>query len=124
MIFEGGTAPDVCIKTDKYVLVIEGKQTEGKRTTTTKWGMQRDQLIRHMDAFLDDAIRPVFGLFIYDGRVSANYNFEEYLSGQAFEESLIHRKDKKLLEKARNGFLGAVTWEELGRIFHVSVCNK
>lgn len=124
MIFEGNTAPDVCIITDHFVLVIEAKQTEGERTTTTTWGTDRDQLIRHMDAFLDDPIRKVYGLFIYDENPKYNYDFDVYKSISIFSKSLVHRKNNNLIKKAKDGYLGAITWDELSRLFDVKIGHK
>lgn len=123
MVFEGATAPDVCIQTKDFVIVIEGKQTEGKRTTETCWGAERDQLIRHMDAFLDDPTRNVYGLFIYEDNKTAHYNFAEYKSETIFHNSLIHR-DRLLIKKAKSGFLGALTWDELASKFGAVVKHK
>ena len=123
MIFEGRTAPDVCIITDQYVLIVEGKQTEGKRTTTTKWDNRRDQLIRHMDAFLDDENKVIYGLFICEESSKSAYNLEEYKNGHIFEQSLKHR-DAGSIEKVREGYLGVISWEELEERFNVRIGQK
>lgn len=122
MIFEGPTAPDVCIITEKYVLVAEGKQTEGKRTTVVEWDDQRDQLIRHMDAFLDND-KDVYGLFIYEKSSQSNFRLSEYGGCRIYEQSLKHR-ETQLIEKAQKGYLGALTWEELEAEFDVKIGHK
>lgn len=120
MVFEGNTAPDVLIESANYVLVVEGKQTEFKRTQSTKWGTRRDQMIRHMDALLDGE-RPVYSLFICSRGTEIKYDLAAYKREDVFRESLVHRSDEQKIRKSMNGVLGSITWEELAERFGVSL---
>ena len=67
-IFEGHTQPDIFIETDDLIVVIEGKRTEKKPTTTTKWMHGRNQMLRHLDcAWETRGGKQLGGFFIVEG---------------------------------------------------------
>ena len=61
--FEGFTEVDCCLETDKLVLLIEGKRTEGLSESTT-WYSGRNQLHRNLEAARDLAAGREFGVFV------------------------------------------------------------
>ena len=123
-LFEGKTSPDVCIRTDSYYLLIEGKLTEPKLTRRTQWVKNRDQLIRHIDAFLDNRDgnggKPlkVYGLYIISGAMKEKYKNQlaDYENDSKYKEWMPHRAGsaKEIMQKS---YLGYVTWEDLEQFF-------
>ena len=61
--FEGFTEVDCCLQTNKLVLLIEGKRTEGL-SQSTAWYPGRNQLYRNLEAARDLAAGREFGVFI------------------------------------------------------------
>ena len=49
-VLEGAFQPDVYLETENFIVVIEGKRTERKATSSTTWMPFRSQMLRHMDA--------------------------------------------------------------------------
>lgn len=49
-ILEGITYPDVWLRTERALIVIEGKRTEPDITRRTTWMPVRHQMLRHIDA--------------------------------------------------------------------------
>jgi len=123
-IFEGQTQPDVFIQTPDLIIVIEGKRTEKKPTTTTKWMANRHQMLRHIDCAWEIAgNRRVIGFFIVDGHdadcaVPINWiNYaKQTISSEAIASSLPHRS----LEEQKgiaSCFAGVITWQRLCKEF-------
>ena len=61
--FEGPTVVDCCLETEKLVLLIEGKRTEGL-SKSTAWYSGRNQLHRNLEAARDLAAGREFGVFV------------------------------------------------------------
>ena len=119
--FEGGTHPDVYIKTTMLTVVIEAKWTEPRITSHTTWRKEgeRDQLIRHMDALLPfEPLKGngrVFGLFIVDahGKISQYVLKQLFASEWYFIRSLPHRVDNGSFREIMSGFCGVYTWQSI-----------
>jgi hypothetical protein len=120
-ILEGPTYPDVYIRTESLVLVIEGKRTEGGTTKASQWQKVRHQLLRHMDCAWEATTLPVFGMFIVEGApdgdpksigVPAKWIAEAKaeVSPQALDGSFPHRSPQRRSQLAK-GFLGVTTWQ-------------
>lgn len=126
-IFEGPTQPDVCIKTDQFYLLIEGKLTEGHLTRDTDWVKgKRDQLFRHIDAFLNNTDMdetgtplPVYALYIISKNKINTYKEQlaDYDKIEKVREWLPHRSDREIQAIMRNSYLGYTTWEDLQKYF-------
>ena len=140
-VLEGATKPDVTIETDSFVLVIEGKRTEPHLTENTTWMKHRDQMIRHLDGVYEYinsncSEKKVFGAYIIaedtdpafrvHHRPRPQYKMGKYQGGpyrrgscaSCWDDALPHRTldERNVLKE---GFLGWLTWEELGRLFDV-----
>lgn len=74
-----------------------------------------------MDAFLDDG-KPVYGLFICEEKDCDRYR-GEYSMENVFNASLSHR-NQDLIEKVKNGFIGVISWQTLGKEFGVKIGHK
>lgn len=121
-VFEGPTCPDVCIKTEKSIIVIEGKRTENGPTRKTKWMKMRDQLLRHIDGVWDWEERgnkTVVGLYIVEGHETSGDVEEKWLkharetiSKETLSGSLPHRTDRER-EAIAACFAGVTTWQNV-----------
>jgi len=115
--FEGGTHPDVYIKTNTCHVVIEAKWTEPRITAYTTWRKEgeRDQLIRHMDALVGADGLPVFGLFLIDAhRKISKVDIERrFRDDHYIKTSVPHRIADKSWQFIKNGYRGVFTWQEL-----------
>lgn len=133
-IFEGPTQPDVCIKTDQFYLLIEGKRTEGHLTRDTDWVKgKRDQLFRHIDAFINNTDKdetglplPVYALYIISEDKIETYKEQlaDYKNFDKVREWLPHRSDDEIRAIMKNSYLGYTTWENLQKHFdkyHISL---
>lgn len=118
-IFEGATYPDVYIKTEKFLVVIEGKRTESDVTTTTKWMPCRHQMLRHLDcAWEVKGNREVLGFFIVESHVGASVppdwcaRASRTTNFDVVRSSLPHRSPEEQWAIARS-FIGITTWQEI-----------
>ena len=117
-IFEGETQPDVFMETVDIIVVIEGKRTERKPTTKTKWMDGRNQMLRHIDcAWEIRGKKKVFGFFIVEGKDNALDIPSEWIafaketiSETAVASSLPHRGPIEQKEIAA-AFIGVTTWQ-------------
>jgi len=144
-VLEGATKPDVYIKTDNFILLIEGKRTEAGFTRHTTWMKRRDQMIRHMDSCypLEGSPRlPVFGLYIVSDEndpvfVSGKRRFPKwetrigwYHNLENWKRSLPHRTKGgcsskiQVIEKMQRHFLGYITWNDLSSVFPDVKCDQ
>ena len=126
-LFEGKTRPDVYIKTPDLIMVIEGKRTERKPTTSTTWMAGRHQMLRHIDCAWEIAgDRKVVGFFIVeeigtDCQVPAawiDYAMQT-LTPKAITSSLPHRSPEEQAGIA-SCFAGVTTWQLLCREFNLN----
>jgi hypothetical protein len=125
-IFEGPSQPDVYIETKNLIVVIEGKRTEPKPTTSTKWMPGRHQMLRHLDcAWEVKGRKQIIGFFIVEGfgdtvDVPANWiTFShQTISSQAVSTSLPHRGPEEQAAIAR-GFKGITTWQRVCSEFNI-----
>jgi len=120
-VLEGESRPDACLQTDRMLLVVEGKRTEPKATTTTTWMKRRSQLVRHMDsAWEGRGNRRVFGLLVVEAqhvdRVPPDWTRETdaEFSKANLVSSLPHRTPQERDDIAA-GFLGTTTWQMVCR---------
>ena len=118
-IFEGSTSPDIVIETDDAVFVGEGKRTEPDITSSTTWLANRDQLIRHVDSFLNQS-KQIYSFYILE---KAEYNkgrykqsMKKYLDRGYFAKSLPHRDDNEI-DRAFQSFVGFIFWEDIADCF-------
>jgi len=125
-VLEGRTQPDACLESETFLLVLEGKRTERKATSSTTWLPRRSQILRHMDAAFEISEgRRVFGLMIVEGPGGADSvtpsaywlnQAEEEISDSSLSASLPHRT---VAERAHiaEGFLGVTTWQAVCKRF-------
>jgi len=117
--FEDKTQPDVCIRTNKFYLLVEGKRTERRLTKKTEWVKERDQLVRHIDAFLDNTdgefggALPVFGVEIISASAREQYDFTSYDDESNFDIWLPHRTKEMRQLVQKKFLLEHMTWEDL-----------
>lgn len=119
-IFEGQTQPDVFIETDDLIIVIEGKRTEIKPTTTTKWMSGRDQMLRHLDcAWEIRGNKQLFGFYIVEGDDESP---DVPLRWQAFASDTISRpvvvsslphRGQDEQQGIASCFIGVTTWQSV-----------
>ena len=107
---EGSSKPDVYVETNKFILVVEGKRTELRKTETTRFFKKdRDQLIRHMDSAVECAgNKPVYGLFITE----RDYKTEGYARLQYFRDAMPHRTEAEC-KMIKHNLLPELKWDEL-----------
>ncbi|MFC1579555.1 hypothetical protein ACFL4N_01435 [Thermodesulfobacteriota bacterium] len=125
-IFEGQTQPDVFIQTPDVLVVIEGKRTEPKPTTSTKWMDGRHQMLRHIDcAWEIKGKRTVIGFFIVEGKGTAEDvppDWMDYaratISSEPIASSLPHRGPEEQKSIA-SCFAGVTTWQRVCKEFGI-----
>lgn len=130
-LFEGLDYPDVVFTNEKMVLIIEGKLTEPRFTTRTTWLDCRDQMIRHLDSAMackQFSGKSVFGMYVVgdesrdesikqSGR-HPHYDWACYDNIEYWASSMPqYSADKDRVRKVMDGFLGHVTWHEIGKVF-------
>jgi hypothetical protein len=114
-ILEGPSYPDVFLQTPTVILVIEGKFTEARPTTSTTWLSGRHQMLRHIDAAWDQrAGRRVFGCFIVEDVNAIGWRraSDATVSAEALRSSLPHRTEAERRAIA-DAFLGITSWKAL-----------
>jgi len=125
-IFEGKTQPDVYIQTPDLLTVIEGKRTEKKPTTSTKWMVGRHQMLRHLDCAWEIAARrKLLGFFIVEGVGSTPEvpdRWVEYaghaVCSEAKRSSLPHRGPEEQAAIV-SCFAGVTTWQRVCAEFDI-----
>jgi len=119
-IFEGQSQPDVFIQTPDLMIVIEGKRTELKPTTSTKWMPGRHQMLRHIDCAWEIARRrKIVGFFVVegekiDGEVPECWMTyaKETIAPSAVASSLPHRGPEEQ-QGIVSCFAGVTTWQRV-----------
>lgn len=114
-IFEGYTHPDIYIETEDSIYVGEAKRTEDKLTDETKWLACRDQLIRHIDAVIDET-KKVYSFLIIDDEKVKYYHLSQYDDERFYAENLPHRS-QDIIKKAKESYLGYTTWSKINELF-------
>ena len=112
---EGASYPDAYLRTNRAVVVIEGKFTERAPTTHSTWMDVRHQMLRHIDAAWDTrAKRSVFGFFIVEDTGAPGWTnaVKQTIAREALQESLPHRTPAVRASIAE-AFLGITTWEQV-----------
>jgi hypothetical protein len=125
-IFEGKTQPDVFIQTSDLLIVIEGKRTERKPTTSTKWMRGRHQMLRHIDCAWEIRNRKqVIGFFIVEGtgeKGDVPPSWLDYakttINSDSIASSLPHREPQERISIA-SCFAGVTTWQLICREFGI-----
>lgn len=121
-IFEGYTNPDIYIETTDSIFVGEAKRTERDITTKTKWSENRDQLIRHIDALLDQK-KKIYSFYILDkiefGKGIYSQRMGQYRDEEYFKANLPHRDDK-LVKRAKESFIGYIFWQQIEKLFDIT----
>jgi hypothetical protein len=124
-VFEGRTSVDAYVRTNRYLILVEGKRTEPGPTTHTSWMEVRHQVLRNIDAAWDARDdRDVVAFFAVQGDDSDPTSVppawrqavEATISVDALAGSLPHRSEAVRREMARS-FRGAVTWQAICREF-------
>jgi hypothetical protein len=119
-IFEGRTQPDIFIETDDLIVVIEGKRSETKPTTTTKWMQGRNQMLRHLDcAWEIRGGKQLVGFFIVEGNGRSEdvppdwHTFAaDTISHPTIASSLPHRGQEEQ-DGIVSCFSGVTTWQRI-----------
>ena len=118
-ILEGPTWPDVYLRTDRLVIVIEGKNEEPEHTTRTDWMEVRYQMLRHIDGAWPKtaADPPVVGFYVVEAEPGSTKVPDKWLrfsdetvSEHALVGSLPHRSAEERAAFAES-FLGVTTWQ-------------
>lgn len=113
--FEGFTALDCCLITDRAVVVIEGKRTEPV-SPKVLWYPRRNQLWRNVEAAQTLAVDRAFGVIV--GVEHEDDGVREVATAMAsLDDSCPHLQPDERASLARH-LLGFVTWMgTLGRAF-------
>jgi hypothetical protein len=127
-IFEGPSQPDVFIETPSVLVVIEGKRTEPKPTTSTKWMAGRHQMLRHIDcAWEVRGQKQVVGFFVVEGDGGGEevpQQWVEYArettAAASVASSLPHRGPEEQRQIA-SCFIGVTTWQKICREFGIDI---
>ena len=106
--FEGWTNVDCWLETEKIVIFIEGKRTEGI-SSATHWYPSRNQLVRNIEVAKEwaEPQGKQFGVILCA-------EFPVDMRPDAFEKSLPHFTPAER-EILKSHYLGCVTWEEIRR---------
>lgn len=124
-VFEGRTSVDAYIRTNHYVVLVEGKRTESGPTTQTSWMKVRHQVLRNIDAAWDNrAHRQVVAFFAVEGSEPDPTAVPDVwrnavtatVSEAALSGSLPHRSPE-VRQQMAGCFIGAVTWQAICREF-------
>jgi hypothetical protein len=127
-VLEGPSRPDALLESEDFVLCIEGKRTENCCTTTTKFMSCRSQLVRHMDAAMEEyPEKRIFGLLIVEGsggsgakepsdhwRAECRAQYAE----EMLRESLPHRPADER-QAIADRILGLTTWQAVSAEFRI-----
>jgi hypothetical protein len=115
-VFEGKTAVDMLMKTETLIVLIEGKRTEPRPTTSTIWMAVREQMLRNIDAAWDNrGDRNIVGFYIVGDDASTSLSstwtraVDNTVSAAMLNGSLPHRSRTERDEIAQS-FIGATTW--------------
>ncbi len=127
-VLEGTTQPDVYLETENCIIVIEGKRTERKPTTSTQWMHVRHQMIRHIDAVWDlKAAKRIFGFFVVEAENINSLVLKKWLeyselttNDEILKKSLPHRSQQQR-EQIAESFLGVTTWQAICNEFDISI---
>jgi hypothetical protein len=112
---EGASYPDVYLRTNRAVVVVEGKFTERAPTTNSTWMNVRHQMLRHIDAAWDTrGRRSVFGFFVVEDTSAPGWAnaVKQTIAPEALQDSLPHRSPAARASIAE-AFLGITTWEQV-----------
>lgn len=127
-VLEGESRPDAFLETEELVVCIEGKRTEAGCTTSTTWMRSRSQLVRHMDAAMEQfPNKRVLGLLIVEGdgdatAVTPSTHWQNESAAQyardMLDRSLPHRQveERSAIEA---GVLGVTTWQAVCSEFNL-----
>jgi hypothetical protein len=127
-VLEGKSAPDVFIETTNALIVVEGKRTERKATSSTTWMPKRSQMLRHMDAAWEiRGAKRVLGLMIVEGdgdadAISVSPHWANQAKVQVLEQTLRDSLPHRSFEERRQiaaGFLGVTTWQRVCAAFSI-----
>lgn len=118
--FEGSTVPDIYIETPSHIFIGEAKRTELQLTTDTTWLEERDQMVRHIDAVLDNP-KEVIAFFIFnkegfEKRFASK--IDRYRDADYLKSSLPHR-DLSEVERVAETFVGYAFWEDIAERFGI-----
>jgi hypothetical protein len=127
-VFEGPSQPDVFIETPSVLIVVEGKRTEPKPTTSTKWMVGRHQMLRHLDcAWEVRGQKQVVGFFVVEGDGGGEQVPQRWLGyardttgAASIASSLPHRGPEEQRQIA-SCFIGVTTWRRICREFGIDI---
>ena len=118
-VLEGPTHVDAFIRTDKAVIVIEGKRTETGPTTRTDWMPVRYQMLRNLDCAREAYPNlALYGFYIVEGdeRGAVPKKWWEFVAQTTAPESvtasLPHRPEEEQIAII-SAFRGITTWQEV-----------
>lgn len=127
-VLEGPSQPDVYLDSADAVIVVEGKRTETRPTTSTAWMRVRHQMLRHLDAAWEHRQgRRIYGLFIVEaekGTTSVvpssawHEAVELTISDKVLTGSLPHRSTDERSQIA-SALLGVTTWQAVCDEFQI-----
>ncbi|MEN6587359.1 MAG: hypothetical protein ABFE02_15065 [Sulfuricella sp.] len=103
--FEGFTSVDCLLETERLLVFIEGKRTEGI-SSATDWFPRRNQVIRNVEVAREMAGKSKE----YAVLLCAEQHID--LPDKAWQESLPHCQDFEIEELKRH-YLGCATWSEI-----------
>ena len=116
-VFEEYSYPDIFIEGKDYIIICEGKWTEGQITEETTYlknnrDEHRNQMVRHIQAGLNYSDKPVYAFYIVD----ENCGYQEKLSKEGFKECLGRETilpDDIEKQKIIESYFGYTTWQDI-----------
>lgn len=106
--FEGVTRLDFLLATDRLVVTVEGKRTEGL-SPATKWYPQRSQVVRNLEAAKGHARGRAWASIVMSEHKIPEASWDAVAA--SLDLSAPHLNDSERAE-LQAGYLGNLTWED------------
>jgi len=120
-VFEGTTMVDCALFFEGVTVFVEGKRTESRLTTGTRWHDRRHQVIRNLDCLRAEATTERWYVMtvVEEGNSSLVGDAKALdRDQQAFGDALPHLTATEV-DEAREHYLGWTTWQMIRSTFRL-----